>query len=414
MSSLISLGKKAKEASYILGNLSSKDKNDALYAMADFLIENSKVIIEANKKDLETSRIKGTSESMLDRLALNEARIEGMANGLRQVAALEDPVGEVLGMWTRPNGLQIGKKRVPMGVIGIIYEARPNVTSDAAGLCFKSGNAVILRGGSEAINSNKAIAEALREGLKSVGLMEDAVQLVEDTSREVATEMMKLNDYIDVLIPRGGAGLIKAVVNNATVPVIETGTGNCHIYVDEDCDFEMAKNIIVNAKTSRPSVCNAAEKLLINEKIAGKFMPIIFEALRENGVEIRGDESLKALDDSVILASEEEWYNEYLDYTIGVKIVKDIDEAINHINKFGSGHSEAIVTKSYEASQIFLQKVNAAAVYVNASTRFTDGEEFGFGAEIGISTQKLHARGPMGLKELTTTKYIIFGDGQIR
>ena len=414
MSSLISLGKKAKEASYILGNLSSKDKNDALYAMADFLIENSKVIIEANKKDLETSRIKGTSESMLDRLALNEARIEGMANGLRQVAALEDPVGEVLGMWTRPNGLQIGKKRVPMGVIGIIYEARPNVTSDAAGLCFKSGNAVILRGGSEAINSNKAIAEALREGLKSVGLVEDAVQLVEDTSREVATEMMKLNDYIDVLIPRGGAGLIKAVVNNATVPVIETGTGNCHIYVDEDCDFEMAKNIIINAKTSRPSVCNAAEKLLINEKIAGKFMPIIFEALRENGVEIRGDESLKALDDSVILASEEEWYNEYLDYTIGVKIVKDINEAINHINKFGSGHSEAIVTKSYEASQIFLQKVNAAAVYVNASTRFTDGEEFGFGAEIGISTQKLHARGPMGLKELTTIKYIIFGNGQIR
>ena len=414
MSSLISLGKKAKEASYILGNLSSKDKNDALYAMADFLIENSKVIIEANKKDLETSRIKGTSESMLDRLALNEARIEGMANCLRQVAALEDPVGEVLGMWTRPNGLQIGKKRVPMGVIGIIYEARPNVTSDAAGLCFKSGNAVILRGGSEAINSNKAIAEALREGLKSVGLVEDAVQLVEDTSREVATEMMKLNDYIDVLIPRGGAGLIKAVVNNATVPVIETGTGNCHIYVDEDCDFEMAKNIIINAKTSRPSVCNAAEKLLINEKIAGKFMPIIFEALRENGVEIRGDESLKALDDSVILASEEEWYNEYLDYTIGVKIIKDIDEAINHINKFGSGHSEAIVTKSYEASQIFLQKVNAAAVYVNASTRFTDGEEFGFGAEIGISTQELHARGPMGLKELTTIKYIIFGNGQIR
>lgn len=414
MSSLISLGKKAKEASYILGNLSSKDKNDALYAMADFLIENSKLIIEANKKDLETSRIKGTSESMLDRLALNEARIEGMANGLRQVAALEDPVGEVLGMWTRPNGLQIGKKRVPMGVIGIIYEARPNVTSDAAGLCFKSGNAVILRGGSEAINSNKAIAEALREGLKSVGLVEDAVQLVEDTSREVATEMMKLNDYIDVLIPRGGAGLIKAVVNNATVPVIETGTGNCHIYVDEDCDFEMAKNIIINAKTSRPSVCNAAEKLLINEKIAGKFMPIIFEALRENNVEIRGDESLKALDDSVILASEEEWYNEYLDYTIGVKIIKDIDEAINHINKFGSGHSEAIVTKSYEASQTFLQKVNAAAVYVNASTRFTDGEEFGFGAEIGISTQKLHARGPMGLKELTTIKYIIFGNGQIR
>lgn len=414
MSSLISLGKKAKEASYILGNLSSKDKNDALYAMADSLIKNSEVIIEANKKDLEASRAKGTSESMLDRLALNAARIEGMANGLRQVASLEDPVGEVLGMWTRPNGLQIGKKRVPMGVIGIIYEARPNVTSDAAGLCFKSGNAVILRGGSEAINSNKAVTTALREGLKSVGLVEDAVQLVEDTSREVATEMMKLNDYIDVLIPRGGAGLIKAVVNNATVPVIETGTGNCHIYVDEDCDFEMAKNIIINAKTSRPSVCNAAEKLLINEKVAGKFMPIIFEALREKNVEIRGDESLKALDDSVILASEEEWYNEYLDYIIGVKVVNDIDEAIDIINHYGSGHSEAIITKDYDNSQKFLQKVDAAAVYVNASTRFTDGEEFGFGAEIGISTQKLHARGPMGLKELTTIKYIIYGNGQIR
>ena len=414
MSSLISLGKKAKEASYILGNLSSKDKNDALYAMADSLIKNSEVIIEANKKDLEASRAKGTSESMLDRLALNEERIEGMANGLRQVISLPDPVGEVLGMWTRPNGLQIGQKRVPLGVIGIIYEARPNVTSDAAGLCFKAGNAVILRGGSEAINSNKSIVKVLREGLKSVELPEDSIQLIEDTSREVATEMMRLNEYIDVLIPRGGAGLIQAVVKNATVPVIETGTGNCHIYVDEDCDFEMAKNIIINAKTSRPSVCNAAEKLLINEKVAGKFMPIIFEALREKNVEIRGDESLKALDDSVILASEEEWYNEYLDYTIGVKIVKDINEAINHINKFGSGHSEAIVTKSYEASQTFLQKVNAAAVYVNASTRFTDGEEFGFGAEIGISTQKLHARGPMGLKELTTIKYIIYGNGQIR
>ena len=414
MSNLIEIGKKAKETSYILGNLSSKNKNAGLYAMAESLINNSETIIEANKIDLEASKAKGTSESMLDRLALNKQRIEGMANGLKQVAALEDPVGEVLGMWTRPNGLQIGKKRVPLGVIGIIYEARPNVTSDAAGLCFKSGNAVILRGGSEAINSNKAIAAALRDGLKSVGLVEDAVQLIEDTSREVATEMMKLNEYIDVLIPRGGAGLIKAVVNNATVPVIETGTGNCHIYIDEDCDFEMAKNIIINAKTSRPSVCNAAEKLLINEKAAKDFMPIIFKALREKNVEIRGDEALKAIDDGVVLATEEEWYDEYLDYTIGVKIVKDINEAINHINKFGSGHSEAIVTKSYEASQIFLQKVNSAAVYVNASTRFTDGEEFGFGAEIGISTQKLHARGPMGLKELTTIKYIIFGNGQIR
>ena len=413
MSNLIAIGQKAKEASFLLSNLSAKEKNEGLYAMAESLINNADEIIAANNIDLWASEAKGTSKSMLDRLKLTNERIEGMANGLKQVAALEDPVGEVLEMWTRPNGLQIGKKRVPMGVIGIIYEARPNVTSDAAGLCFKSGNAVILRGGSEAINSNKAIAKALRAGLEKAGLEKDSVQLIEDTSREIATEMMKLNDYIDVLIPRGGAGLIKAVVNNATVPVIETGTGNCHIYVDEDCDFEMAKNIVINAKTSRPSVCNAAEKLLINEKIANDFMPMIFEALREKNVEIRGDEALKAIDDSVVLASDDEWYNEYLDYKIGVKIVKDIDEAINLINQYGSGHSEAIVTKSYEASQKFLQKVNAAAVYVNASTRFTDGEEFGFGAEIGISTQKLHARGPMGLKELTTIKYIIFGNGQI-
>ncbi len=414
MRNLIAIGQKAKEASFLLSNLSAKEKNEGLYAMAESLINNADEIIAANNIDLWASEAKGTSKSMLDRLKLTNERIEGMANGLKQVAALEDPVGEVLEMWTRPNGLQIGKKRVPMGVIGIIYEARPNVTSDAAGLCFKSGNAVILRGGSEAINSNKAIAKALRDGLEKAGLEKDSVQLIEDTSREIATEMMKLNDYIDVLIPRGGAGLIKAVVNNATVPVIETGTGNCHIYVDEDCDFEMAKNIVINAKTSRPSVCNAAEKLLINEKIAKDFMPMIFEALREKNVEIRGDEALKAIDDSVVLASDDEWYNEYLDYKIGVKIVKDIDEAINLINQYGSGHSEAIVTKSYEASQKFLQKVNAAAVYVNASTRFTDGEEFGFGAEIGISTQKLHARGPMGLKELTTIKYIIFGNGQIR
>ena len=337
-----------------------------------------------------------------------------MANGLRQVAALPDPIGEVLGMWNRPNGLQIGQKRVPLGVIGIIYEARPNVTSDAAGLCFKAGNTVILRGGSEAINSNKAIVKVLRSGLKAVNLPEDAIQLIEDTSREVATEMMKLKEYIDVLIPRGGAGLIQAVVKNATVPVIETGTGNCHIYVDEYADFEMAKNIVLNAKTSRPSVCNAAEKLLVHEKIAKEFMPIILSALKEKEVEVRGDESSIVYDSTIIKANDEEWYNEYLDYKIGLKVVKSIDEAINIINEFGSGHSEAIVTKDYANSQKFLQKVDAAAVYVNASTRFTDGEEFGFGAEIGISTQKLHARGPMGLKELTTIKYIIYGNGQIR
>ena len=414
MSELILKGKNAKEASYELGNLSTEDKNKGLTAMADYLVKHKNEIIEANSLDLKKAVDKGTSKAMLDRLTLNAERIEGMANGLRQVASLPDPVGEVVSMWTRPNGLQIGQKRVPMGVIGIIYEARPNVTSDAAGLCFKTGNAVILRGGSEAINSNKAIVKVLVEALKSANLPENAIQLVEDTSREVATEMMRLNEYIDVLIPRGGAGLIKAVVNNATVPVIETGTGNCHIYVDEDCDFEMAKNIIINAKTSRPAVCNAAEKLLVNEKIAKDFMPFILKELRDNGVEVRGDKSAIAYDKDIILASEEEWYNEYLDYKIGIKVIKDIDEAIKHINNFSSGHSEAIITKSYESSQKFLQRVNSAAVYVNASTRFTDGEEFGFGAEIGISTQKLHARGPMGLKELTTIKYIIYGNGQVR
>lgn len=414
MNELVNKGKKAKEVSFILSNLSSLEKNNGLKAMANSLVSNKEEIVKANKIDLQASMEKGTSKSMLDRLALTEERIEGMANGLRQVVALPDPIGEVLGMWTRPNGLQVGQKRVPLGVIGIIYEARPNVTSDAAGLCFKAGNAVILRGGSEAINSNKAIVKVLREGLKSVGLPEDSIQLIEDTSREVATEMMKLNDYIDVLIPRGGVGLIQAVVKNATVPVIETGTGNCHIYVDEYADFEMAKNIVINAKTSRPSVCNAAEKLLVNEKIAKDFMPIILKALRDKDVEIRGDKSSIAYDSSIKKANKEEWYNEYLDYIIGVKVVNDIDEAINIINHYGSGHSEAIITKDYANSQKFLQKVDAAAVYVNASTRFTDGEEFGFGAEIGISTQKLHARGPMGLKELTTIKYIIYGNGQIR
>ncbi|WP_300903036.1 glutamate-5-semialdehyde dehydrogenase [uncultured Clostridium sp.] len=414
MSELIVKGKKSKEVSFILGNLSTGEKNKGLEKMADFLVNNKDEIIKANKIDLQIAIEKGTSKSMLDRLTLNEDRIEGMANGLIQVANLPDPVGEVLGMWTRPNGLQIGQKRVPLGVIGIIYEARPNVTSDAAGLCFKAGNAVILRGGSEAINSNKAIVKILRAGLKSVNLPEDSIQLIEDTSREVATEMMKLKDYIDVLIPRGGAGLIQAVVKNATVPVIETGTGNCHIYVDEYADLKMAKDIILNAKTSRPSVCNAAEKLLVHENIAKEFMPIILKALKEKDVEVRGDESSILYDSSIIKAKDEEWYNEYLDYIIGVKIVKSIDEAINIINHFGSGHSEAIVTNDYANSQKFMQKVDAAAVYVNASTRFTDGEEFGFGAEIGISTQKLHARGPMGLKELTTIKYIIYGNGQIR
>ena len=334
MNELINKGKKAKKVSFILSNLSTLEKNKGLNAMANSLVNNKEEILKANKIDLQASMEKGTSKSMLDRLALTEERIEGMSNGLRQVVALPDPIGEVLGMWTRPNGLQIGQKRVPLGVIGIIYEARPNVTSDAAGLCFKAGNAVILRGGSEAINSNKAIVKVLREGLKSVGLPEDSIQLIEDTSREVATEMMKLNDYIVVLFPRGGAGLIQAVVKNATVPVIETGTGNCHIYVDEYADFEMAKNIVINAKTSRPSVCNAAEKLLVHEKIAKDFMPIILKELRDKDVEIRGDKSSIAYDSSIKKANKEEWYNEYLDYIIGVKVVNDIDEAIDRTEEF--------------------------------------------------------------------------------
>ena len=414
MGKLILKGQRAKEASYELMNATTTQKNEALLKMAEKLLENKDYIIKENKKDLDRAIEKGTTEAMLDRLKLDEKRLADMADGLRQVVSLADPVGEVTSMWRRPNGLQIGKQRVPMGVIGIIYEARPNVTCDAAGLCLKTGNAVILRGGSEAINSNMAIVKALVEGIKEAGLPEYSLQLVEDTSREVATEMMRLNEYIDVLIPRGGAGLIQAVVKSATVPVIETGTGNCHVYVDCDADLEMAKNIVINAKTSRPAVCNAEEKLLVSEKVADKFIPMIINVLREKNVKVIGDEKVRNIIEDVEAATEEDWGKEYLDYIIGVKVVKDVDEAISHINKYGSGHSEAIITKSYDNSQRFLQRVDAAAVYVNASTRFTDGSEFGFGAEIGISTQKLHARGPMGLTELTTTKYIIYGNGQIR
>ena len=414
MSDLILIGQRAKEASYILMNATTTEKNNALLNMAKKLVEYKEEIISANKKDLEKAVEKGTSKAMLDRLSLDGQRVEAMADGLKDVVALEDPVGEITSMWKRPNGLQIGKQKVPMGVIGIIYESRPNVTSDAAGLCLKAGNAVILRGGSDAINSNMAIAKALSQGAKESGLSEYSIQLIEDTSREVATEMMKLNEFIDVLIPRGGAGLIQSVVKNATVPVIETGIGNCHVYVDSTADLEMAKNIVLNAKTSRPGVCNAEEKLIVNEVIAEEFLKIIVPALREKGVEVRGDEKSSNIISDIKEATEEDWGKEYLDFIISIKIVKDIDEAINHINKYGTGHSEAIVTRDYDNSQRFLQRVDAAAVYVNASTRFTDGSEFGFGAEIGISTQKLHARGPMGLNELTTTKYIIYGNGQIR
>ncbi|MGP0689362.1 glutamate-5-semialdehyde dehydrogenase [Priestia aryabhattai] len=414
MSELQLKGKQAQEASYFLGNVTSEQKQQALYKMAAALLSQQGTILKANELDVEKAVQKGTSKAMLDRLSLNEERIHGMADGLRQVAALADPVGEVLSMAKRPNGLQIGQQRVPIGVIGIIYEARPNVTCDAAGLCLKAGNAVILRGGSEAFYSNKAIVSVLSQAAASAGLPEHSVQLIEDTSRETALELMKLNEYIDVLIPRGGAGLIEAVVKNATVPVIETGTGNCHIYVDEEYDRDMAANIVINAKTSRPAVCNSAEKLIIHERAAHEFLPIIVQALREKDVEVRGDDRALTIVPDLVPAADEDWKKEYLDFIMAVKIVDDIDEAISHINVHSSHHSEAIVTTNYAHAQRFLQRVNSAAVYVNASTRFTDGEEFGFGAEIGISTQKLHARGPMGLKELTTLKYIIYGDGQIR
>ena len=414
MSSLISMGQKAKEASYELGVASPGQKNEALTFMAEELIKAKEEIIKANEIDRQNAIKKGITDALLDRLSLDDSRIEAMAQGLLDIVKLQDPVGEVTNMWQMPNGLQIGQKRVPIGVLGIIYESRPNVTSDAAGLCLKSGNAVILRGASDAINSNKAVAKALVAGIKRSGLPQECVQLLEDTSRETAREMMRLNDYIDVLIPRGGAGLIKSVVQNATVPVIETGTGNCHIFVDETADLEMAKAIVLNAKVQRPGVCNAAEKLLVHESIANEFLPTIVKALRENGVEVRGCEKAQAIVNDIKVIEEPEWHQEYLDLIIAVKVVKDVDEAIKHINKYNTGHSESIVTESYKNSQKFLQRVDAAAVYVNASTRFTDGGEFGFGGEIGISTQKLHARGPMGLKELTTSKYIIFGDGQIR
>lgn len=414
MSILISMGQKAKEASYELGVASPGQKNEALTFMAEELIKAKEEIIKANEIDRQNAIKKGITDALLDRLSLDDFRIEAMAQGLLDIVKLQDPVGEVTNMWQMPNGLQIGQKRVPIGVLGIIYESRPNVTSDAAGLCLKSGNAVILRGASDAINSNKAVAKALVAGIKRSGLPQDCVQLLEDTSRETAREMMRLNDYIDVLIPRGGAGLIKSVVQNATVPVIETGTGNCHIFVDETADLEMAKAIVLNAKVQRPGVCNAAEKLLVHESIANEFLPTIVKALRENGVEVRGCDKAQAIVDDIKVIEEPEWHQEYLDLIIAVKVVKDVDEAIKHINKYNTGHSESIVTESYKNSQKFLQRVDAAAVYVNASTRFTDGGEFGFGGEIGISTQKLHARGPMGLKELTTSKYIIFGDGQIR
>jgi glutamate-5-semialdehyde dehydrogenase len=411
MQHILEKAQKAKQASMTLACMGADDKNKALLAMADALVANADDISAANAKDVEAAKVRKTAAYMIDRLSLSTKRIEGMAQGLRDVAALRDPVGEVLHGTLRPNGLAITKKRVPLGVIGIIYEARPNVTSDAVGLCLKTGNAVVLRGGSDAIHSNVAVVNVLREAAEKAGMPADAIQLIDDTSREAATYMMGLNGVIDVLIPRGGAGLIQSVVKNATIPVIETGTGNCHVYIDESADIAMGVEIIFNAKTSRPSVCNAAESLLVHEAVAAEFLPKM--AARLSNIEMRGCQKTCALINAKP-ASDEDYYTEFLDYILSVKVVGNVDEAIGHINKYGTKHSETIVTKDYANAERFLARVDAAAVYVNASTRFTDGGEFGFGAEIGISTQKLHARGPMGLEELTTYKYIIRGNGQVR
>lgn len=414
MTTLEIMGAKAKEASRFLMTAGSK-KDDALLAIAKALREHSDEIIKANSIDIKNGEEAGLTVSLLDRLRLDEARIEGMAIGVEQVAALPDPVGRVLDGRTLKNGLKIQKVSVPMGVIGIIYEARPNVTSDAAALCLKAGNAVILRGGKEAINSNTAIMAVMREAVKNAGFPEDCVALVTDTTRQSATELMQLSDYLDVLIPRGGAGLIKSVVNNSKVPVIETGVGNCHIYVDDSADIKMAADIVFNAKTSRPSVCNAIETVLVHADIADKALPAIKAELDKMNVEIRGCERTKQiLGDSIIPATEDDYAREFLDYILAIKVVDSIDDAIAHIAKYSSGHSESIVTSDYRNADKFTSCVDSAAVYVNASTRFTDGGEFGLGAEIGISTQKLHARGPMGLNELTSNKYVIHGDGQIR
>ncbi|SFA76167.1 glutamate-5-semialdehyde dehydrogenase [Acetitomaculum ruminis DSM 5522] len=404
----------AKEALKEISILGIDEKNDILRKTADALVKNSDEIIEKNKIDVENGVNKGMKQSLIDRLSLNKKRIEDMALGLKQIATLDDPIGGIDSMVKRPNGLLVGKKRVPLGVVGIIYEARPNVTADAFGLCFKTGNVVILKGGSDAINSNIAIVDSIRGVLKENGINPDAINLITATDHETTTRFMKMNDYVDVLIPRGGAGLIKNVVLNSTIPVIETGTGNCHIYVDETADIDMAANIIVNAKTQRTGVCNACESLVIHKNIAQKAIPVICNILKQKGVEIRGDKTVLDIYTDAIAADEEDWGKEYLDLIISIKTVENIDEAISHINKYNSGHSESIITKDYANAQKFLERVDAAAVYVNASTRFTDGFEFGFGAEIGISTQKLHARGPMGLDALTTYKYIIYGDGQIR
>lgn len=408
------IGERAKKASREMNLLGVTEKNKGLEAVSAALLEKRERMLAANQTDVEAARESGMKESLVDRLTLTEERIAGMAEGLRQIISLTDPVGEVISMKTTPQGLQIGQKRVPLGVIGIIYESRPNVTADAFGLCFKTGNAVILRGGRDAIHSNQAIVEVIREALKQCGLPADSIQLLTDTSHETAEQFMRMNQYVDVLIPRGGAGLIRTVVEKSTVPVIETGTGNCHVYVDEYADIDMAVDIIENAKIQRLGVCNACESLVVHKDIAVRALPMICERLATHQVEIRGDERARECFDDMTEATEEDFGTEYLDKIISVKTVDSIEEAIDHINTYNTGHSETIVTSNYDHAMKFLNEIDAAAVYVNASTRFTDGFEFGFGAEIGISTQKLHARGPMGLQALTTTKFIILGNGQIR
>ena len=407
-------GKNAKQTLTFMSQVTTEQKNNALGIIADMLEENIEKIVSANAVDIENGRKNGLGDGLIDRLMLNADRIKAMADGARQVASLPDPCGRLLSEYKKDNGLDIKKITVPLGVIGIIFEARPNVTVDAAALCLKSGNAVILRGGKEAINSNSALADIMREALAKAGFPQDVIQLVGDTSRQSATDMMNMNEYLDCLIPRGGKGLIKAVVENSTVPVIETGSGNCHIYVDESADINMAANIIFNAKTQRISVCNACESLVINSKIINKALPIIAKKLKEKDVEIRGDERAQKACEFVAPATDEDFATEYLDYIISVKTVDTIDEAIAHINANSTGHSEAIITENKENAEKFLKCIDSSSVYVNASTRFTDGGEFGLGAEIGISTQKLHARGPMGLEQLTSTKYLIYGDGQVR
>lgn len=415
MTAIEKQGAAAKAAALRLMTIGTSAKNNALLAIAQALSDNKDIIIEANEKDMAKARENGMSSSLMDRLALNAARIDAIADSVRQVAALDDPIGQVDKMSTRPNGLIIGRRKVPLGVIAIIYEARPNVTVDAAVLCLKAGNAVILRGGKEAFNSNNALTGIMREAVKCAGLPEDSIALIQDTSRESVDELLRLSDYIDLLIPRGGAGLIRHVVENSKVPVVETGVGNCHIYVERTADLKMGAEIIYNAKCSRPSVCNAAETLLVDRSIAKDFLPMAKERLDKKNTQLKGcEETIKILGDSVVPATDEDYWTEFGDYVLAVKVVEGLDEAIAHINKYGTKHSEAIVTSDYTASQRFLDEIDAAAVYVNASTRFTDGGEFGLGAEIGISTQKMHARGPMGLEQLTSSKYIIFGSGQVR